>query len=139
MKLIIDCNVLISAGIKDGLYRVLLRETLQKGKIYLSREVILEYLLVSRRDKFKAHQSYLEKFIELLALAAYIVEPTSSPFDLPDSSDKKYLDLAESVRADFLITGNLGDFPEKKYGRTEVLSPRSFIDMFSKELCYMKN
>jgi len=41
---------------------------------------------------------------------------------LLDQNDKKYIDLAVSARANFLITGNLVDFPETKYGVTEVLS-----------------
>lgn len=133
MKIVIDCNVLISAGLKDGVCRALLRKVLEKEEIYLSREVILEYLLVSRREKFKAHQPYLEKLVELIAEASSIIEPKLSKFHLPDASDKKYIDLAISAEADFLITGNLIHFPEKKYEKTEITSPRNFVDRFLKE------
>src|SRR6185312_10075847 len=101
---------------KDGLCREALQEALNKGEIFLSKEVILECLLVSRRAKFKVHQSYLEKLIELIAQAAHLIEPKPLAFDLPDSNDKKYIDLAASAEADILITGNLKDFPEKEYG-----------------------
>ena len=53
-------------------------------------------------------------------------------YHLPDPNDKKYIDLAVSARANFLITGNLVDFPETKYGVTEVLSSRNFLDILTK-------
>ena len=133
MKIVIDCNVLISAGFKDGVCRALLRKVLEKEEIYLSREVILEYLLVLRREKFKAYQPCLEKLVELIAETSSIIEPKLSRCDLPDPSDKKYIDLAISADANFLITGNLIHFPEKKYEKTEIISPREFIDRFLKD------
>jgi len=133
MRIIIDCNVLISAGLKDGLCRALLRRVVEEHEIYLSREVLLEYLLVSRREKFKIYKEYLEKLIELLAEISTVIMPNPTKFNLPDRNDKKYIDLAVSVRADFLITGNLIHFPEEKYEMTEVISPRDFYDKFYKE------
>jgi uncharacterized protein len=133
MKLVIDCNVLISAGLTDGLCREVLKGASQKGEIYLSRDIVLEYLLVSRRNKFKAHQPYLEKLIELIVQVAEVIDPMPSIFQLPDPNDKKYIDLAISVPATYLITGNLVDFPEKKYGSTVILSPRNFADHILKK------
>jgi len=131
MKFIIDCNVLIAAGLKDGLCRRVIEESLSRGILYISKEIILEYLLVSRRDKFKSRQAYLEELIELLTKAANIVDPPSSSFDLPDPQDKKYIDLAIVIKADFLVMGNLKHFPDKKYGKTDVVSPREFFEFLS--------
>jgi len=131
MKIVIDCNVLISAGLKDGLCREVLKKSFDKGELYLSKEVILEYLLVSRRDKFKAHQAYLERLIEAIVEGAFLINPTPCPFSLPDSHDQKYIDLAISAEANFLITDNLKDFPEKTYGKTSVFSPREFLAVLS--------
>ncbi len=131
MKIVIDCNVLISAGLKDGVCREVLKKSLEKGKFYLSTEVILEYLLVSRRDKFKAHQAYLERLIEAIVEAASLISPPPSPFILPDPRDQKYIDLAISSEANFLIMGNLKDFPEKTYGKTNILSPHEFLGVLS--------
>jgi len=131
MKIVIDCNVLISAGLKNGLCREVLKKSLDRGELYLSTEVIVEYLLVSRRDKLKAHQPYLEKLIEAIVEGSSLIKPTPSPFILPDPYDQKYVDLAISAEANFLITGNLKDFPERAYGRTIVFSPREFLAVLS--------
>ena len=133
MKLIIDCNVLIAAGLKDGLCRDVLMKSVQISELYLSQEILLEYLLVTRREKFKGFQKALEQLIELVSEVATLIEPQKSIFELPDSSDQKYIDLAVSVGANFLVTGNLADFPEKNYGVTEVLSPRHFSDILNQQ------
>ncbi len=130
MKVIIDCNVLIAADIKDGLCRSVLKYVAQNCKMYISRDIILEYLLVSRRSKFQDHQQYLEKLIELISNVVIVQDPHSIDVTIPDMDDKKYIDLAIEVRADFLITGNLKHFPEGKYGKTQVTSP----NVFSNEL-----
>lgn len=129
MKLIIDCNVIISAALKDGICRKVIISSLQKGEIYLSKDILLEYLLVSRREKFKAHQSYLEKIIDLVAQSAQMLEANPSYIELPDPHDKKYIDLAITINAEFLIRGNLVDFPNKIYGKTKVIAPRLFLDL----------
>ncbi len=131
MKIVIDCNVIISAALTDGLCRKVLRWTLQNEEIYLSKDILLEYILVSRREKFKAYQSYIEKLIDLVGQAAQITEANYSTIKLPDPHDKQYIDLALTVNAEFLITGNLADFPDKIYGATTIISPRLFFDYLS--------
>lgn len=132
MKLIIDCNVLIAAGLKDGLCREVFIQSVKVGEIFLSQEILLEYLLVTRREKFMGFKKNLEQLIELVSQVAILIEPQQSTFKLPDPNDKKYIDLAVSAGANFLITGNLVDFPETKYGVTEVLFPRNFSDILTK-------
>ncbi|MBS0271159.1 MAG: putative toxin-antitoxin system toxin component, PIN family [Proteobacteria bacterium] len=131
MKIVIDCNVLISAGLTNGLCREVLKQSLQQCEIFLSSEVILEYLLVSRREKFRAHQHYLEQLIEAIAQAANVIKPEVTSFKLPDFHDQKYIDLAISAKVDFLITGNLIDFPEKVYESVVVLSPRDYLNLLT--------
>ena len=60
MKIIIDCNVLIAAGLKDGVCRACLKYSVENGTIYLTENILLEYLRVIRRDKFKKYQELLE-------------------------------------------------------------------------------
>jgi putative PIN family toxin of toxin-antitoxin system len=134
MKVIIDCNVLIAAGIKDGVCRSVLKYVVQNCELYISRDIILEYLLVSRRSKFQEYQHYLEKVIELISRVAIVEEPHSADINLPDIDDKKYLDLAFHIKADFLITGNLKHFPELKYGNTLIIDPHDFAkDVVNRE------
>ncbi len=128
MKIVIDCNVLISAGLTDGTCRKVLIYTLQKCEIYTSEEILLEYLLVIRRPKFKKYIEKLEDLIQLYADASIIKSVTDCPYKLPDPEDTKYLSLALDTQSHYLITGNISDFPNKKYDKTKIVLPRDFYN-----------
>lgn len=51
---------------------------------------------------------------------------------LTDPSDNKFLDLALSASADFLITGNLKHFPFNRLENTEILSPEKYWNTYWK-------
>lgn len=133
MKIIIDCNILIAAGLKDGLCRAFLKYALENCTIYLSENILLEYLRVIRRDKFKKHREILERFLSLLVDISEIVEEIEISHSLPDPSDKKYLRTAFAVDASLIITGNTKDFPEKIYEGIKILTPRDFMNLYGEE------
>lgn len=133
MKVILDCNVLIAAGLKDGICRSVALYCTQYTEMYLSEEVLLEYLLVARRKKFIRYQQTLEKLIILFTDVATMVEADHAPsIILPDPNDLRYVHLAMHVNADYLITGNTKDFPNKIYGATKIITPREFFDLHIK-------
>ncbi|KIE05725.1 hypothetical protein NF27_DC00040 [Candidatus Jidaibacter acanthamoeba] len=129
MKIILDCNVIIAAGLTDGVCRQVIFKIIKNHKNYVSEEILKEYIAVINRDKFKKHQSYLQKLLKIICevLELAQVSTTSHRFELPDIDDEKYLALACSVKADYLITGNLKHFPDKKYIYTKVISPGEFL------------
>ena len=45
---------------------------------------------------------------------------------LNDADDDKFLELAFSSNADFLITGNTKHFPFGKFQNTEIISPANY-------------
>jgi predicted nucleic acid-binding protein len=49
---------------------------------------------------------------------------------LPDSDDEVFLAVALGAQADFLVTGNLRDFPARLRQGVAVVSPREFVDAF---------
>ena len=126
MKVILDCNVLIAAALKDGICRAVVFYAIQHSNLFLSESIILEYLLVARRKKFERYQYFLEKLIILFSDVATMIEPKDFIIKLPDPSDVKYINLALHTNAQYLITGNKKDFPENTYGITQIISPRDF-------------
>lgn len=130
MRVVIDCNVLIAAGLKDGLCRAVLKYVIAHSDVYLSEQILLEYLLIIRRSKFKDYRDILEKFVILLTDVAHIIEEKEINYTLPDPEDLKYLKVAFSSSADIIITGNIKDFPERKYQNIQVLMPREFYDVY---------
>ena len=69
----------------------------------------------------------LISLIQGIEQLADIVEPTNLEFGLRDSDDEVYLATAAAGGA-VLITGNMRDFTEPRYGSVEVWSPREFLN-----------
>ena len=127
MKVVIDCNVLISAGLTDGVCRTILFKILSKHTLYLSKEILAEYKAVITRLKFKNAFSYLYSLTELICELAEWVEAKSFDFILPDPYDLAYLNTALTCEANYLITGNIKDFPEEKYKDVKIITPKNFL------------
>lgn len=128
MKVVLDCNVLISAGITEGTCRKLLLELVERHQIFLSQPIIDEYLEVSKRPKFKEAQKKLQSIFKILLGVATLVEPAPCPFQLPDPLDEVYLATALTAKANSLITGNKRHFPDTPYKKVHILRPREFLE-----------
>jgi len=72
----------------------------------------------------------MQKFYFLI-LKKYAVKyyPVIKLNIIKDYSDNKLLELAETCRAKFLITGNSNDFLMRKYKKTRILSPKEFWEL----------
>lgn len=128
MKAVIDCNVLISAGLTNGACRRVLIHALVNHELYASEEILLEFIQVAKREKLKKYWPTLEALIVGFADCALCIDLEPFPYTLPDKDDEKYLFTALLAKADLLITGNAKDFPDEKYEDTRVISPRDYID-----------
>jgi len=49
---------------------------------------------------------------------------------IADDNDNRVLELALFARPDFLITGNTNDFTMKAIGRTQIVTPREYCDLY---------
>jgi putative PIN family toxin of toxin-antitoxin system len=129
MKVVLDCNVLISAGLNAGTCRAVLSQVVRTHQLILSRAILREYLAVSRRPRFADAETILIGLIKAVSRSAVLVQPEVASIQLPDLQDRIYLDAAISARADVLITGNKKHFPQAAYDRVHIVSPREFLDL----------
>ena len=127
MKVVIDCNVLVSAARIDGVCRAVIDTAVRKHEIVLSNPVLAEYEAVAGRPKQALYRDALRAIIGEIKRLAVVVEPADIAFGLRDPDDEIYLATATAGGA-VLITGNSRDFTEPRYGSVEVLSPRTFLD-----------
>ena len=67
-------------------------------------------------------------FVKIICEVSEWIAPQKSKFSLPDKDDLIYLNAALSANAQFLITGNIKDFPERKYKNCTILSPVEFLN-----------
>jgi uncharacterized protein len=131
MKIVLDCNVLVAAGIKDGTCAACLREIIRNHQVFVTSEIVEEYREVIERPKFKKAHSNLLEIVEILTDIAEWISSSACSFQLPDPDDTIYLAAALEAKANTLITGNKKHFPLSNYDHVRILSPKEFLDICS--------
>lgn len=130
MIVVVDCNVVISAGVKDGFVRSVLRQIIDRHVIVVSPEIIAEYERASSYSKFDFDAvAHMRDSIDRIEGTARFVELARCEFASPDPEDTLYIEAAIVGGADFLITGNAKHFPDGRYGKTRVVSVRAFAEL----------
>lgn len=130
MRLVIDCNVVIGAGVCDGACRRAIAIAIAEHRILISEPILAEYLAVASRSKFKPKaQHYIQALAHDLARDAQYVDIVSffGPIPISDPKDVIYVLTASAGDADAILMGDLRDFIESHYGGARVLSVREFL------------
>ena len=130
MRVVLDCNVLVSAARVEGACREIVDRTVRRHEIVLSEPIVQEYVSVAARPRQAPYRATMEFVIEEIKRLAIFVEPVNVVFGLRDPDDEVYLATAAAGDA-VLITGNTRDFTETRYGSVEVWTPRAFLDRTS--------
>lgn len=129
MKVVIDTNVLISAFVFGGNAERSLEKALALGEVACSDFITTE---VSRVliNKFAVPEEKVNRILNTLNQVVQIVKPTSTlPNVCRDPDDNYVLQLAESVSADFIITGDKDLLTLVSFGGTRIVSPAEFLQI----------
>jgi putative PIN family toxin of toxin-antitoxin system len=131
LKLVVDTNVIISALLKPESNPALMMSLILRGdcRLCVTEKIFSEYEEVSGRGKFKElDQASVRELLSTLRSRALWVVPKVTIDDMAkDPADNAFLECALESKADFLITGNIHHFPEKKFHRTSILTPAEFV------------
>lgn len=127
MRIVLDCNVVISAARAGGACGDVIAEAARNHEIVLSAPILDEYRTVARRPKHAHYRESLLAIIKEIEGVAIMVEPAACAFKLRDPDDEVYLATAVAGGG-ILVAGNTRDFSESKYGPVEVFTPRVFLD-----------
>lgn len=127
MRVVLDTNILVSAGISAGGDCDQIIQAALRGEIQLvvSPGIVEEYLDVLHRSKFTRYDFPPAWVRQLLDGADHL---PADPVDLPrapDPEDQVFLGVAQEIG--LLVTGNLKHFPMENWGTAKVLSPRAFL------------
>jgi uncharacterized protein len=130
MRLVVlDTNIIVSAGIKPGNAPAkLVMDWVLEGQIQVvtSPWGVSEYREVVRRTKFRRYgfpPDWLEFLIEE---SLRLPDPATWAKRGPDPKDMPFLALAHMAGA-WLVTGNLKHFPETVRNGVTVLSPSEYL------------
>ena len=135
LHLVIDTNIVVSAALKpDGLQRtVLLLAITKPARLYITEAIFAEYREVLARPELKIRKGLRRQLLALIRNRAQLVKPKRPLQVAKDPDDDKFLECADVARADYLVTGNQGDFP-KFWKKTKVITPREFISIVAPHL-----
>lgn len=135
LKLVLDTNLIVSAHINpDGLERLVLNLALSDHvEFYFTPKVLAEYEEMLGRKKFGLDPTLLRKSLKLIKNIGNLGESTCEVSVSSDPGDNKFLECAESVAADYLVTGNKRHFP-KRWKTTKVVNARELIELITLEL-----
>ena len=61
---------------------------------------------------------------------AEFYEPETTLRIIRDEADNRFLELAESSHADFIITGNTNDFTMQVYKETLIVTPKEYWENY---------
>ena len=113
LKTVIDCNVIISASLRSSNCAKLINQVALNNFNAVSIPILAEYLQVAKRKKFSKYQNLILSYIEAVCEVSSIIDINFFKINycLNDKSDEIYLKTAMKFKADYLITGNIKDFP----------------------------
>lgn len=128
MRVVLDTNILISACWKPGGNEARMIELVRAGELIacVSGPLIEEYREVAARKKFERHRACLAVAIETVLAHAATVAPLERCDACTDPDDNLLLECALAAEAQFVVTGNLADFPAEWRG-VRVVNARAML------------
>ena len=136
LKVVLDTNVLVSALLfKGGLSKLLF--PLKKFILLFSEETLNEFIKVLHYPKFSLTEEEIEYLLQFEILPYSKIVEVTFKFDkeiCPDKDDLKFLELAVSAKANYIITGDKDLLNLKKINKIKILSPKEFLSLLKKKI-----
>jgi putative PIN family toxin of toxin-antitoxin system len=135
LRLVVGTNVVVSAALKpDGLQRTALLLAMTKpARLYVTEPILAEYREVLWRAELKIRKGLRLLLMEWIETRAHPITPRRTIQAANDPDDDKFLECADTARADYLVTGNQRHFP-KFWKKTAVIDSRDLIELVAPHL-----
>jgi uncharacterized protein len=135
LRLVIDTNVVGSAALKpEGLQRTVVLLAMTKPALwYVSDPIVSEYAMVLARPELNIRRSLRQQLLQLIKNQTRVVSPSRLAQVTSDPADNMFVECADAVRADYLVTGNQRHFP-KFWKNTKIISSREFLSVIAPHL-----
>jgi putative PIN family toxin of toxin-antitoxin system len=130
LRFVFDTNVIVSATLLAGsVPRQAFDKALDKGTNLISVPVLLELAEVLGREKLNKYLLEEERMRFLVALLkeSELVEVTETITDCRDARDNKFLELAVSGKADYIISGDADLLVLNPFRGIQISTPRDFL------------
>lgn len=130
-RFILDVNVLVSAALLKGSKpEQALKKAQISGQVLMSDSIWSELESVLARSKFDRYITQEERgrFLSNLAETVRFVEVTEQISECRDETDNKYLELAVSSNAEYIVTGDDDLLSLNPFRDIEILTVQEFIE-----------
>ena len=136
MIIVLDTNVIISGilrpyGRPAAILRLVVSGLLTPA---YDQRILGEYREFLTRPKFPFPEESVADFLDQIENEGLLVASKPLSFSLPDADDEPFLEAALSSKAVALIIGNKRHFSKKIYGKTKILTPGEFLELFGNKL-----
>lgn len=132
-NVVVDTNVLLSYALKpEGTAGKALLNAMETFNILQSNETFLEFVDVINRGKFGKYipVEFRDEFVERLTNRSEFVKisHTVERDICRDEKDNKFLELAVSGKAKYILSGDNDLLVIEEYKGIKILSPRGFLE-----------
>lgn len=135
MKIVLDTNIAVSGLLQSQGNPARVLALVLSGAIQVchGERILAEYAEVLARPRFKFDPKCVREVLNKMETDGLAVDASGqSDVDLPDADDEPFLAIALAASADFLVTGNLSDYPPDKRRGCAVVSPAAFMEHWRK-------
>jgi len=136
LKVVLDTNVLVSALLFKGeLSKLLSLLKRRKCILLFSEETLNEIIRVLHYPKFALTEKEIDYLLQSEILSYAKIVETVLKFNKEacrDREDQKFLELAVSAKADYIISGDKDLLDLKKINKIRILSPNEFLLLLNK-------
>ena len=136
-KLVIDTNVFVSYLISQNgfSFKIVDEVLLSRNAVhYVSNDTLKEYLVVFNRARFaKKYPEFLRiayLLYDHLTELSVAIKPAETFEIIKDDSDNRFLEVADAVNANYLITGNKLHFTFASFYNTQIVSPKGYWENY---------
>ncbi len=136
-RVVLDTNVLISLLISNNYsskFAELVNYIFAHNTVLCSKDTIDELFDVINRPKLKKvikNTSFLENWIKIIVLRSERVLTDTEIQACRDQNDNKFLELAVSGKADFIITGDNDLLELNPFENVEIVTPAEALTLIT--------
>lgn len=129
---VLDTNVIVSGLLRPGGAPASIMDLGFSGqfKWYASEAILAEYDVVLARKRLGIAPRRAAAFLVDVHEIAVVVGPSRKLRVCADLNDDKFLECALEARADYVVTGNVGDFPDR-FQDIRIVVPREFLTLLT--------
>jgi uncharacterized protein len=134
---VFDTNTLVSAVLfEHGKPGQALRRALSRGRVLLSSSTLEELAAVLQREKFERYVTAAEReeFLVAFVERALFIEPTEEVRACRDAKEDKFLELAVSGRAAYIISGDADLLELHPFRGIAIMTAAEFLQATEEEV-----